>query len=216
MGGLVESQIAAAVAAVTARDSTAASKIVADDRPIDELELDVERQVTKMLALRQPMAADLRRVIGALRLAGDLERMGDLGANIAKRTIALAQTGGGPSVWLIPRMAELVQAMVKQVLDAFVTQDIDKAVAVWRRDQEVDEVYNSLFRQLLTYMFEDPRNITACTHLLFVAKNLERIADHATNMAEVINFLQTGERDMGQRPKADTTSTYVGTDRPED
>jgi phosphate transport system protein len=210
MGGLVESQVAAATAVVTDRESDVARKIIADDAQIDDLELEVEKQVTKLLALRQPMAVDLRGVLGALRMAADLERMGDLAANIAKRSIALAQTREIESVWMIPSMATLVKSMIKEVLDSYVEDDLEKAQHVWKIDHEVDETYNGLFRQLLTYMMEDPRNITACTHLLFVAKNLERIADHATNMAEIINFRQTGERIPGERPKADDTAMFAG------
>jgi phosphate transport system protein len=210
MGGQVESQIAAAVAAMIARDSDRSQTIIGDDERIDELEFEVERLATKLLALRQPMAEDLRAIIGAMRVAGDLERMGDLAANIAKRSIALAQSREIASLWVIPRMAERVQAMVKEVLDAYVERDLAKAKHVWGSDREVDEMYNSLFRQLLTYMFEDPRNITACTHLLFVAKNLERIGDHATNMAEMVSYRLTGERELGERPKADDTSTFAG------
>ncbi len=206
IGGLVENQVAAAVSNVVKRDSMQAERIVGNDRAIDELELDVERQATTLLALRQPMAVDLRSIVGALRLAADLERMGDLAANIAKRSIALSQTREFSTIWLIPRMADAVQRMVKDVLDAYVERDLDKALAVWNKDEEVDQIYNGLFRQLLTYMFEDPRNITACTHLMFVAKNLERIADHATNMAETINYMLTGSRVMGERRKADFTS----------
>ena len=216
MGGLVESQIAAATRAVSSRDSEAAQKIVENDFQIDEIELEVDMLVTKLLALRQPMAIDLRGIIGALRIAGDLERMGDLAANIAKRSIALAQTREIESFWMIPRMAGLVQSMVKEVLDAYVENDLEKAQHVWTTDHEVDEMYNSLFRQLLTYMMEDPRSITACTHLLFAAKNLERIADHATNMAEVISYRQTGEYSMRERPKADDTATFAGKAVPAD
>jgi len=210
MGGLVETQIAAAIAAVSTRDSESAQKIVDRDQEIDDLEGEVERLVTRLLALRQPMAIDLRGIIAALRMAGDLERMGDLAANIAKRSIALAQSREIISLWVIPSMAERVQRMVKEVLDAFVEQDLDKAQAVWASDREVDQMYNGLFRQLLTYMMEDARNITPCTHLLFVAKNLERIADHATNMAEIICFRISGERSLGERPKADDTATFAG------
>jgi len=209
MGGLVESQIAAAIDAMIQRDSAAAEKVMDQDRLIDDLEHEVERLVTRLLALRQPMATDLRLAIGALKLASDLERMGDLARNIAKRTVALSQMREAPSLWVIPRMAELVQAMVKGALDAYVERDEAKAESVWRRDTEVDEVYNSLFRQLLTYMFEDPRSITSCAHLMFVAKNLERIADHATNMAETIVFLVSGRRVVAERPKADTTATIT-------
>ncbi len=212
MGGMVENQIAAATRAMVARDSEAGRQVVAGDAAIDSLEHEVERLAMRMIALRQPMAVDLRGIMGALRVSGDLERMGDLAANIAKRSIALAQTRELESLWVIPNMAARVQTMVKEVLDAYIEQDVEKAVRVWRSDQEVDEIYNGLFRQLLTYMMEDPRNITPCTHLLFAAKNLERIADHATNISEVIRFRETGERNIGERPKSDNTATFAGDD----
>ena len=210
MGGMVENQIALATRAIVARDSDVGQRAIDGDAGIDALEREVERLATRMLALRQPMAIDLRGIIGALRVAGDLERMGDLAANIAKRAIALARTREIESLWVIPGMAARVQAMVKEVLDAYVEEDVAKAERVWQSDHEVDEIYNGLFRQLLTYMMEDPRNITPCTHLLFVAKNLERIADHATNVSEVIRFRETGERDIGERPKSDDTATFAG------
>jgi len=214
MGGLVETQVAAATKAMTDRKSDVAREIIAADAVIDDLETEVEKQVIKLLALRQPMAIDLRGILGALRVAAELERMGDLAKNIAKRSIALAQTREIDTVWAIPSMATMVMSMIKQVLDAYVENDLAKAAHVWNSDHEVDEAYNGLFRQLLTYMMEDPRNITACTHLLFAAKNLERIADHATNVAEIITFRQTGERLPGDRPKADTTAMFAGQDEP--
>lgn len=216
MGGLVENQIAGAIECMVQRDSEAAERVIVADRTIDGIERDVEQSVTQMLALRQPMAGDLRRIVGALRVSSDLERMGDLAKNIAKRTIVLSQVREIPSLWLIPKMADVVQQMVKKVLDAYVNDDVALAEGVWAGDEEVDQIYNSLFRQLITHMFEDPRNITAATHLMFVAKNLERIADHATNMAEVITFQETGERMLGDRPKADDTSAYGGPEEQQD
>ena len=210
MGGMVESQVAAATRAMTARDSDAGQRVINGDAEIDALEREVERLAVRMLALRQPMAIDLRGILGALRVAGDLERMGDLAANIAKRSIALAQTREIGSLWAIPSMSARVQAMVKDVLDAYVDDDVAKAERVWRSDHEVDEIYNGLFRQLLTYMMEDPRNITPCTHLLFAAKNLERIADHATNVSETIRYRETGEHAEHERPKSDDTATFAG------
>ena len=142
-------------------------------------------------------------------LDGDIERIADYGANIAKRAIALSQTPPVKPVHAIPRMARLVQAMIKDVLDAYLARDADKALDVWERDEEVDEMYTSLFRELLTYMMEDPRHITPCTHLLFIAKNIERIGDHATNIAETIHYIVTGERMEGGRPKGDSSSFQV-------
>lgn len=214
MGGMVESQIAAAVRAIAARDSEEARRVVDGDAAIDALEREVETLATTMLALRQPMADDLRGIVGALRVAGDLERMGDLAANIAKRSIALSQTRELESIRAIPDMSARVRTMVRDVLDAYVEQDAAKAERVWRSDREIDEIYNGLFRQLLTYMMEDPRNITPCAHLLFIAKNLERIADHATNVSESVLYRETGEREIGERPKSDDTATFAGAAKP--
>lgn len=210
MGGMVESQVAAAAHAMTARDSDAGQRVIDGDAEIDALEREVERLAVKTLALRQPMAIDLRGILGALLVAGDLERMGDLAANIAKRSIALAQTREIESLWALPGMSARVQAMVKDVLDAYANDDVAKAERVWRSDREVDEIYNGLFRRLLTCMTEDPRNITPCTHLLFAAKNLERIADHATNISETIRYRETGEHAERERPKSDNTATFAG------
>ena len=210
MGGLVENRIAAATRAMTTRDSEAGQRVIDGDVEIDALEREVERLATRLLALRQPMANDLRGILGALRVSGDLERMGDLAANIAKRSIALARARELESLRVLPGMASRVRAMVRDVLDAYVEQDVAKAERVWRSDHEVDEIYNGLFRQLLTYMMEDPRNITSCTHLLFAAKNLERIADHATNISEIVRFRETGERAGRERPKSDDTATFAG------
>jgi phosphate transport system protein len=208
MGGLAEVQVAAAIKAVAVRDSHEARTVVDGDGPIDELEADIDRMVTNLLALRQPMAVDLRGIVAALKISNNLERVGDLAANIAKRSIALAENAEFEGIWLIPRMSLLVQDMIKDALDAYVREDLDLAMAVWRRDAEVDQVYNGIFRELLTYMFENPRNITPSTHLMFIAKNLERIADHGTNIAELVAYVITGERLSRFRPKADETPTY--------
>lgn len=210
MGGLVESQIVRATRAMTTRDSDIARSVIDRDAEIDAMERELEGVAVTVLALRQPMAIDLRGIIGALRVAADLERMGDLAANIAKRSIALSQSREIGSLWLLPGMASRVRTMVTDVLDAYVQHDIAKAERVWRGDRDIDEMHNGLFRQLLTYMIEDPRNITPCMHLAFAAKNLERIADHATNVAEAVCFRQTGERSLGERPKSDDTATFAG------
>jgi phosphate transport system protein len=168
----------------------------------------------RLLALRQPMARDLRQSIAALKIASDLERIGDYAANVAKRSIALNQTPPVRPVYAVPRMGRLCQAMIKDMLDAYVERDADKALAVWLRDEELDEMYTSLFRELLTYMIEDPRNITACTHLLFIAKNLERVGDHTTNIAETLYFLVHGVPLAQTRPKGDRTSLAVVRGRP--
>ncbi len=205
MGGLVEAQLAAAIQALVKRDSELARKTIDDDAKVDDLEQDIDQLATRLLALRQPMAVDLRAITAALKLSGDLERIGDYAANVAKRAITLNQIEPVKPLTAIPRMAEITQAMIKDVLDSYVERNVDKAIAVWRRDQEVDDMYNALFRELLTYMMEDPRHITPCTHLLFIAKNIERSADHITNVAETINFLVNGTRLIGERPKHDTT-----------
>jgi phosphate transport system protein len=209
MGGLVEALIADAMDAVGRRDSDLARRTVENDHRIDELEHEIDTAAVRMLALRQPMAVDLRSILAALKISSDLERIGDYAANAAKRAIALNQMPAMGPAANIPRMGRLVQAIVKDVLDAYVAGDADKAVVVWRRDEEVDAIYNSLFRELLTYMMEDPRNITPCTHLLFMAKNIERMGDHATNIAETVHFQVRGQAIKEERPKGDSTSFTV-------
>jgi len=163
----------------------------------------------RLLALRQPMAQDLREIVSALKVSADLERIGDYAANIAKRSLALAQVPVVRPAAGIPRMGRLVETILKEVLDAYIERDVDKAIAAWERDEELDDLYTSLFREVLTYMMEDPRNITPCTHLLFMAKNLERIGDHATNIAEIIHFLVVGTPLTVLRPKNDGSSFAV-------
>ena len=209
MGEQAQAQFAAAVGALMARDASRAALVVEKDYLIDQLEDEVERLVIRLLALRQPMASDLRHVVGALRIASDFERIADYEANIAKRTLALNQTPAILAVRGLTRMSGPIESMIKDVRDAYIDRDANKALDVWTRDGEVDEIYNGLFRELLTYMMEDPRNISACTHLLFIAKNMERIGDHVTNIAEMVYFLATGERLGGTRPKGDTTSFEV-------
>src|SRR5262244_588083 len=211
MGGLVEMQLQAAVEALVKRDADAAGKVVRDDAKIDELELQSSQLVVRLLALRQPMAVDLRQIVSALKISSDLERIGDYAANVAKRAIALSQAPAVKPLYTIPRMAKLVQQIIKDVLDAFVERDAVKAVAAWQRDEEVDEMYTSLFRELLTYMMEDQRNIGPCIHLLFIAKNIERMGDHATNVAEAIHYLVHGTPLDQVRPKGDQTSFTVVT-----
>jgi len=205
MGGMAESQLAAAIEAVAKRDSDLAAEVIENDAKVDELEHEVESLVVRLLALRQPMARDLRQIVAALKTATDLERICDYAANVAKRSIVLNQTAPVKPVYALPRMGGLCQGMVKDMLDAYVERDADKALAVWLRDEELDEMYTSLFRELLTYMIEDARNITPCTHLLFMAKNLERIGDHTTNIAETLYFLVHGKPLAQIRPKRDRT-----------
>src|SRR5499433_428368 len=206
MGGLVEMQLQAAVEALVKRDADAAGKVVRDDAKIDELELQSSQLVVRLLALRQPMAVDLRQIVSALKISSDLERIGDYAANVAKRAIALSQAPAVKPLYTIPRMARLVQQIIKDVLDAYAERDAVKAVAAWQRDEEVDEMYTSLFRELLTYMMEDQRNIGPCIHLLFIAKNIERMGDHATNVAEDVHYLVHGREIQAARPKGDQTS----------
>ena len=209
MGGLAEAQFASAITALARRDSTLASSVIAADAKVDGLQNEIDQRALRALALRQPMANDLRTIVGTLRIAGELERIADYAANLAKRSIALNQAPVMPSVTTVARMAELVRAMIKDVIDAYLERSVEKARDVWRRDTDVDAIYNSLFRELLTYMMEDPRNITPCTHLLFIAKNIERMGDHATNIAELVEFLVTGTRVREERPKQDRTAFAV-------
>ncbi|MEO8713741.1 MAG: phosphate signaling complex protein PhoU [Acetobacteraceae bacterium] len=209
MGGIVENQVALAAEAIMNRDTAAATRAVEEDPRVDALERDVEALVIRMLALRQPMADDLRLIVAALKITGDLERVGDYAANVAKRSIVLAQFSLPYSLAAIANMARMVQAGLKNVIDAIGERDPEKAIEVWRSDQIIDDLYTSIFRELITYMMEDPRNITPCTHLLFIAKNLERIGDHATNVAETIYYAITGEVLPDARPKGDTSPYAV-------
>ena len=209
MGGLAEAQITGAIEALAKRDTDLASRVVNSDSAIDALEEQLNQDAVRLLALRQPMATDLREVICALKISSNLERIGDLASNIAKRVIALNQSPPIEPARAIPRLARLVQNTIKDTLDAYVDRDSDRALDVWHRDEEVDEMYTGLFRQLLTYMMEDPRNISAGTHLLFVAKNIERMGDHATNIAETTFYLVTGRPMEGERVKADSSSFEV-------
>ena len=207
MGGLAEAQVADCIAAIARRDAPLSQAVVAGDERLDALQAEIERKAFKLIALRQPMAVDLRHAVAALKISMSLERCGDMAKNIGKRALIL--TEADPMTALtrsIERMGKLVQGRLKDVLDAYTTSDLQRAIGVWSRDEEVDEHYNSIFRELLTYMMGDPRTINACAHLLFVAKNLERIGDHATNIAEIIHFELTGEELISQRPKLDVVS----------
>ncbi len=205
MGGLAESQLANAMDALVKRDSEKAARVVGLDHRLDELELEVDHHTVSMLALRQPMASDLRQIIAALKTANILERVGDYAKNVARRTATLAEMPPVPPALTVGRLGRLAQEMIKDVLDAYLARDVDKAHMVRERDKELDALHTSLFRELLTYMMEDPRNITACTHLLFVAKNLERVGDHATNLAELTHFVVKGVMPMTQRPQEDAS-----------
>jgi phosphate transport system protein len=214
MGGLAERLVDQSFEALDKRDTTLAERAIASDRLIDKHERTIEDQSIEMIARRQPMALDLRQITAAMKVASDLERVGDLAKNIAKRALAVSdeprpkQLMGG-----IRHMTELAQRQLKDVLDAFAMRDAGKAEDVWRKDEQIDAMYNSIFRELLTYMMEDPRNIGLCTHLLFAAKNIERIGDHATNIAETVYFLVNGAQLAEDRPKGDTTSVTAIRDK---
>jgi phosphate transport system protein len=209
MGSLAAQQLEAAVAALVERDDAKAAAVIARDVELDTREQAVEAMVVRVLALRQPMARDLREVMAALKIANNLERIGDFAANCAKRTMALTQFPPTGPLRSLTRMADLAGGMVRDVVDAYVTHDLARAMAVRDRDAEVDALYTSLFRELLTYMMEGPQNITPCTHLLFVAKNIERIGDHATNVAESVGFLVSGRQPGEERSKEDLSSFTV-------
>jgi phosphate transport system protein len=208
MGGLTEAQVADALSAVVKRNQELAGNVVMRDDRLDVAEREIERRAIRLIALRQPMADDLRRTVAAMKIANNLERCGDLAKNIAKRTLVIIESDPmTPLTRSIERMGKLVLQRLTAVLDAYARQDLERAVAVWSQDEDVDEHYNSLFRELLTYMMGDPRTITACAHLLFVAKNLERIGDHATNIAEIVHYQITGEDMIAPvRPKTDALS----------
>jgi phosphate transport system protein len=206
MGGLAEAQLADAVEAIARRDTKLAEGAIAGDPRIDELQQQIEAQALKLLALRQPMAVDLRDTLAAIKIASELERIGDLAKNIAKRALVLNRE---PPIRLTQSLARMGRASLNQlklVLDSYSDRDAKGAEAVWRNDGEIDEIYNSLFRELLTYMMEDPRTIGLCTHLLFVAKNIERCGDHCTNIAETVYHMVRAGHLAANRPKADTTS----------
>jgi phosphate transport system protein len=211
MGGLVERAVADAATALLEREPTVAARVVEMDPQIDTEEHAIEQFAVRLLALRQPVADDLRQVVQALKVITDLERIGDYAANIAKRSLVINQVASSFSLSGLGQMALLVQQNLKSSIDAVGEADPQKAIAVWRADQMVDDLYNTIFRELITYMMEDARSITACTHLLFIAKNLERIGDHTTNIAELTYYAVTGENLPDFRPKGDQTSAYVHT-----
>lgn len=209
MGGLVESQLGEATRAVLDRDAALAARVVADDARIDAMERDLEAQAIRLLALRQPLAGDLRLIVAMLKISGELERCGDYAANAAKRSTALAQFPPSPSLVGLAHLSQLVQQNLKATVDTVGESNADKALAVWRADEAIDAVYDGLFRELITAMAASPENVAPCTHLLFIAKNLERIGDHATNIAETIHYAATGVPLSEERPKADTSSYAV-------
>jgi phosphate transport system protein len=207
MGGIAEAQLANACEAIAKRDARLAEAAIISDDRIDRLQQTVEEQALKVLALRQPMAVDLRVTLAAIKIANELERIGDLAKNIGKRALVLNREPPIRLTQSLARMGRQVLTQLKAVLDAYSDRDAEGAKSVWRHDEEIDELYNSLFRELLTYMMEDPRTIGLCAHLLFVAKNIERAGDHATNIAETVHHMVTGNYLRVERPKADFTST---------
>ena len=210
MGGQAERMVEQSVAALIRSDWGLAQSVVADDLLLDAAQRELDERAIKTIAKRQPMAVDLREIVGAIRISNDLERIGDLAKNIAKRVIAVHEHSQPVQlVRGIEHLSELALEQLKEVLDAYGARDHRRAMAVRENDEAIDSMYTSIFRELLTYMMEDPRNITACTHLLFSAKNIERIGDHATNIAETVFYIQTGQQMEADRPKGDTTPTLT-------
>ena len=211
MGGLAEAGVSDAIDTVTRRDLSVVQTVIERDLKLDALDAEIERRSIRLIALRQPVAQDLRRTVAAMKIAQNLERIGDLAKNIAKRGAVLADSEPiTPLTRSIERMGRLVATRLKDVLDAYTSNDLERAVSVWSQDDEVDEHYDSLFRELLTYMMGDPRTITAGAHLLFIAKNLERIGDHATNIAEIVHYQISGEELPPERPKWDSLTRVGG------
>ncbi len=204
MGGMTEQLLANGFDALIKRDPALAERVISSDRMVDEYNREIEEKSILVIAKRQPMAVDLRQIMAAMRVASDLERIGDLAKNIAKRALAVASEQHPRSLMAgLGHMVELALRQLKDVLDAYAHRDADKALTVWRSDAQIDAMYNSVFRELLTYMMEDPRNIGLCTHLLFGAKNIERIGDHTTNIAETVHYLVKGMPLTDERPKSD-------------
>lgn len=210
MGGMAEKQIAESIDAMAKRDLNRAQRVIAADAAIDNLQREIEDRAMLTIARRQPMAVDLREIVGVLRVVSDLERIGDLAKNIAKRADAITDDFHQQKLIRgVEHMASLVLAQLKQVLDGYASHDVGKALAVWKGDEEIDAICTSLFRELLTYMMEDPRHITFCIHLMFTAKNIERMGDHATNIAETVYFMVEGRPIADERPKGDTLAALT-------
>ncbi len=208
MGGLVEASIRDGARSLEARDEELAEQVRKGDKAIDALEEQISAEAARVIALRAPTASDLRVVLSVMRMSANLERIGDLSKNMAKRTSVLAQLQPiDSSATSLRRMAREVELMLKDALDSYIQRDAELAMDVIERDRDVDGMYNTLFREFLTFMLEDPRNITACMHLHFIAKNIERMGDHVTSIAEQVVFLVTGSKPDESRPKADMTSS---------
>ncbi len=211
MGGIAETMLSNAIHALEKADTDLAQRVIATDPRLDALEREIEERAIVTIAKRQPMAVDLRAVISSIRIASDLERIGDLAKNVAKRVVAIdGQFPPQKIVGGVSHMSELALDRLKRVIDAYAQRDVAEAVDVWEHDEEIDQLHNSLFRELLTYMMEDPRNIGFCAHLLFCAKNIERIGDHATNIAETIHYLVTGETITSERPRNSSAYAPLG------
>ncbi|RWN52609.1 phosphate signaling complex protein PhoU [Mesorhizobium sp.] len=210
MGGHAERMVEQAIAALVNADPGLAQKVIRDDAVLDQGQREIDEKAIIIIAKRQPMATDLREIVGAIRISADLERVGDLGKNVAKRVVAVIEGRQPTSLFRgIAALADLALTQLKEVLDVYASRSVEKIGFVRDRDDQIDAVYTSLFRELLTYMMEDPRNITPCTHLLFCAKNIERIGDHATNIAETIYYIVTGDQMPAERPKGDKTDKIV-------
>ncbi|ESZ11872.1 MULTISPECIES: phosphate signaling complex protein PhoU [Mesorhizobium] len=210
MGGHAERMVEQAIAALVNADPGLAQKVIRDDAVLDQGQREIDDKAIIIIAKRQPMATDLREIVGAIRISADLERVGDLGKNVAKRVVAVIEGRQPTSLFRgIEALADLALTQLKEVLDVYASRSVEKIGFVRDRDDQIDAVYTSLFRELLTYMMEDPRNITPCTHLLFCAKNIERIGDHATNIAETIYYIVTGDQMPAERPKGDKTDKIV-------
>jgi phosphate transport system protein len=213
MGGIAEKMLSDAMDALAAFDVDAAQRVVATDPRLDALQREIEESAILTIAKRQPLAVDLRECIAAIRVSGDLERVGDLAKNIAKRTVKIVGEARLPRAIVgLNSMHDVAALQLKDALDAYAQRDVERARAVWSNDAELDALEDSVFRDLLTFMMEDPRNISFCTHLLFCSKNLERIGDHTTNIAETVVYLVTGEPMPTERPK--TRQTSVGAQSP--
>lgn len=215
MGGMAESMVADSLTALSRMDTKLAQRVIATDTRMDFLQRDLEERAIRLIVKRQPMALDLREVVGCMRISADLERVGDLAKNIAKRVVAISgglgtNFGAKKVIIGLEHLSGIALEQLKAVLDAYRERSPEAAAVVRERDDEIDALYTSLFRELLTYMMEDPRNITFCTHLLFCAKNLERVGDHATNIAETVHYVVTGQQLVDERPKGDETAVIAG------
>ena len=209
MGGRVEAQLADAIEAVAKRNMDLAQRAIDMDRQVDVAETEIDDLTIKLLARRQPMADDLREMVAALRIVGILERVGDYAAHVGERAITLSKVPAVPPVLVISRMGKMVRDLFGDAIGAYAHRDAELALSVWRRDQDLDQLYASLFRELLTHMMEDSQNVTTCVHLLFVAKYIERMGDFSTNIAEHVHYIVRGHKPEGQRPKAGSTGVTL-------